>query len=349
MRRLLKIFAAFVAGLVAVVGVALMTFGALALNRESQTPEQAAGAGASYVQVGDLAIHYREWGPADGKPLLLMPGSFAWSETYRDIAEPLGARGWRVIGVDMPPFGYSERPANHDYSRTAQSSRILDFADALRLDRFALGVHSYGGGAAIEAAFIAPNRIQALILLDVALGLGQKEPPKPPLAALLRIGPVRNLLTAATFTNPMLIGKGLRDFIHDDKLVTDERIEIYARPATVEGTTQAVSAWLLTGLFADERAAYSADLANYRTFDAPVLVIWGREDTVTPLPQGEQIAAAFPKGRLEVLDGVNHIPQVEKPADVVDLIDGFLRSAPGDAAPVSAAEPNNGLRGGLDP
>jgi len=325
MRRLLK-YLAFALGTLVVLGaLALMTFGMLALNRETLTPQQAAGLDAKFVRIDDLTIHYQEWGPADGRPLILMPGSFAWSETYRDIAIPLGQRGWRVIGIDMPPFGYSDRPPDHDYSRAAQANRLLDFADALRLDRFALGVHSYGGGAAIEAAFIAPERIDALILLDVALGLGKPDSDGPPLAPLLRIAPVRNLLTAATFTNPLMIGKGLRDFILNDDLVTPERIEIYARPANVAGTTEAVGMWLFTGLYANEHAAYSADLLNYRTFQSPVLVIWGREDNVTPLAQGEEIAAAFPNGRLEVLDGVNHIPQVEKPSQVVDLIDRFLR------------------------
>jgi len=327
MRRLLTYLAIAFGGLFVLVALALITFGALALNREKLTPQEAAGPGAKYVRLDDLAIHYQEWGPADGKPLILVPGSFAWSETYRDIAIPLGERGWRVIGIDMPPFGYSERPADDDYSRAAQAGRLLDFVDALKLDRFALAVHSYGGGAAIEAAFIAPERIDALILLDVALSLGKPDSAGPPLAPLLRIAPVRNLLTAATLTNPLMIGKGLRNFVLDDTLVTPERIEIYARPANVARTTEAVGEWLLTGLYANEHAAYSADLANYRAFQSPVLIIWGRQDTITPLSQGEEIAASFPRAELRILDAVNHIPQVEKPSQVVDLIDSFLRQS----------------------
>jgi pimeloyl-ACP methyl ester carboxylesterase len=348
MRRLLRYLTVSLAALLVVIGLALMTFGYLALKRETLEPRQAAGPGAKYVRIDDLAIHYQEWGPADGKPLILMPGSFAWSETYRDIAVPLGQRGWRVFGVDMPPFGYSQRPADHDYSRAAQAGRLLDIADALQLDRFALGVHSYGGGAAIEAAFIAPERIEALILLDVALGLGKPGSAGPPLAPLLRIAPVRNLLTASTFTNPWMIGKGLRDFVHDDSLVTPERIEIYARPGVVAKTTEAVGLWMFTGLYANEHAAYSADLANYRTFQSPVLVIWGRDDSVTPLPQGEEIAAAFPKGRLEVLDAVNHIPQIEKPSQVIDMIDKFLREPRSAAAP-SRELSIGALKGPIEP
>lgn len=349
MRRLLRLLTALLLTLIVAVAVALMTFGYLALRRENLPPRAAAGSDGKYVTAGGLAIHYKEWGPPSGKPLVLMPGSFAWSETFRDIAIPLGELGWRVISPDMPPFGYSERPSDHDYGRSAQAGRLLDFADALKLEKFALGVHSYGGGAAIEAAFISPERIEGLVLMDVALGLG-REANGPPLAWLLKYDAVRNLLTAATFTNPLMIGKGLRDFVADDAIVTPERIEIYARPGDVEGTTVAVGLWLFTGLYADERDSYSADLANYRAFEPPVLVIWGRDDTVTPLAQGEEIAAAFPKGRLQVLDRVNHIPHVERPAEVVSAIDDFLRglSPPAQesmAAPLVMPE----LKGTVEP
>jgi pimeloyl-ACP methyl ester carboxylesterase len=121
-----------------------------------------------------------------------------------------------------------------------------------------------------------------------------------------------------------MVGPGLRFFIENDDIVTAERIALYARPLNVQGTTDAVGNWLLTGLYHDERTSRSADLANYRIFHAPVLVIWGRDDSVTPLDQGEEIAALFPHAQLVVLDGVNHIPQVEAPQSVIDNIGRFM-------------------------
>ncbi|TGR94994.1 alpha/beta fold hydrolase, partial [Mesorhizobium sp. M2E.F.Ca.ET.209.01.1.1] len=93
----------------------------------------------------------------------------------------------------------------------------------------------------------------------------------------------------------------------------------------VTGTTNAVGHWLFSGLYNDERKSLAANKANYRAFTPPVLVIWGREDSTTPLAQGEEIASLFPHAELAVLDGVNHIPQVERPHDVVRLIANFLR------------------------
>lgn len=325
MRRLIRIVGWLALTLVVLIVVVLVGFRGAAALRENLSPEEAAPAGALFVTVDGLKIHYQVWGPQDGPPLLLFHGTASWAETYRDIAAPLGEQGFRVIAPDMPPFGYSERPADQDYSRAAHARRVLGFADALGLRHFSVGVHSYGGGGVIEAAFSAPARIDALILLDVALGLGRTEAPALPFASFLNSDWPRQLLTASTFTNPLMVGPGLRSFIENDDVVTAERIAIYARPLNVEGTTNAVGHWLFTGLFNDERKSLAANPANYRTFTPPVLVIWGRQDTTTPLQQGEEIASLFPHAELAVLDGVNHIPQVERPHDVVRLIANFLK------------------------
>lgn len=325
MRRLIRIVGWLALTLVALIVVTLVGFRGAAALRENLSPEEAAPAGALFATVDGLKIHYQVWGPQDGPPLLLFHGTASWAETYRDIAVPLGDQGFRVIAPDMPPFGYSQRPVDQDYTRAAHAKRVLGFADALGLRHFSVGVHSYGGGGVIEAAFEAPDRIDALILLDVALGLGRTEAPTIPFAALLNLRWPRELLTASTFTNPLMVGPGLRSFIENDDVVTAERIAIYARPLNVEGTTDAVGHWLFSGLFNDERKSLAANPANYRAFTPPVLVIWGRDDTTTPLAQGEEIAALFPHAELAVLDGVNHIPQVERPHDVVRLIANFLK------------------------
>ncbi|QKD02320.1 alpha/beta fold hydrolase [Mesorhizobium loti] len=324
MRRLIRIVGWFALTLVVLIVVALVGFRCAAALRENLSPQEAAPAGALFVTVNGLKMHYQVWGPADGPPLLLFHGTASWAETYRDIAAPLGERGFRVIAPDMPPFGYSERPADQDYSRAAHARRVLGFADALGLRHFSVGVHSYGGGGVIEAAFSAPDRIDALILLDVALGLGRTEAPALPFASFLNRDWPRQLLTASTFTNPLMTGPGLRNFIENDDLVTAEREAIYRRPLNVRGTTDAVGHWLFSGLYNDERKSLAANKANYRAFRPPVLVIWGRDDTTTPLDQGEEIASLFPRAELAVLDGVNHIPQVERPRDVVRLIANFL-------------------------
>lgn len=350
-RRLAKILAAFVVLIALIPG----SFRVASLLRENQTPQEAAGPSAFFADADGLKMHYKTWGPTNGPAVVLVHGTLSWGGTWADIAVPLAAQGYRVIAPDMPPFGFSEKAPDGDYSRPASAKRLLAFADALGLDNFVLGVHSYGGGLALEATFMQPERISALVLFDVALGLQRETPNAPPAAALLSIGPIRNAAMSATFTNPMMIGCGLRSFVYDDAIIDDARIATYAAPRHVAGTTDAIGRWFVNGLFGDPKGTLSDDLANYRAFDKPVLVIWGEEDTVTPLEQGRFIAGAFPNARLEILPDVDHIPQIENPKYVMQKIAPFLEelaqpAIPSlDPAPV-AAMPDEPLplRGTLD-
>ncbi|MBX3577262.1 MAG: alpha/beta hydrolase [Rhizobiaceae bacterium] len=330
LRRPLRKILSLVLMALAVVAVLIAMFRFAAVEREVLPAHEAAGQGATFATVGDQKVHYTQWGSAGGRTILLVPGTLAWSQTFSDIASPLAGLGYRVVAVDLPPFGFTQRPFGHDYSRAAQAERILAFADAMGIEDFVLGVHSYGGGAAVEAAFEAPERIDGLVLLDVALGIGNP-PGGSVFTWVLGFDTVRETLVASTFTNPVATGLGLKAFLYDDSLVTRERLDLYRKPLTLRGTTEAIGRWLQTGLFRDESRAASSDPARFRAFQPPVLVLWGKQDTVTPLAQGEAIAALFPNARLEALDGVNHIPHVEKPGEVVRLVDAFVRGLPARA------------------
>jgi pimeloyl-ACP methyl ester carboxylesterase len=318
LRRIVTVGVAMILGAV-IAGLAWYSF--TASLRETVTPGRDGHRG-TYVQAAGLDLHYMSWGPASGRPILLIHGTLAWSKTWFEIAERLAKDGYHVIAPDLPPFGFSERPGDGDYSRQAQAELILAFADALRLDRMILAGHSFGGGATLEAAFSAPGRIEGLVLLDVALGLDG--PASSSLITTLFDTPILGRsLTAATFTNPLMTGKGLRDFIHDDRIVDAKRIALYQQPFAVKGTTTDVTKWLVGGLFRDETLSRTADRRNYEGFSSPVVLIWGRDDSVTPLAQGEQIQALFPHASLVVLDHVNHIPHVEQPDQVAGIIAEF--------------------------
>lgn len=318
LRRFVTITLAIVIG---VIGAGLAWYSFTASMRETIPPGRDGYAG-TYVKAGGLDIHYLSWGPADGEPILLVHGTLAWSKTWYEIAGRLAKQGYHVIAPDLPPFGFSQRPADGDYSRAAQARLILAFADALGLDRIILVGHSFGGGATVEAAFSVPDRIKGLVLLDAALVLDNPE--GSTIATKLFGAPILGRsLTAATFTNPLMTGKGLRDFIYDDRIVDPKRIALYQQPFVLTGTSSEVSKWLAGALFHDESRSLAADQANYRRFDRPVVLIWGRQDSVTPLAQGEQLRSLLPRSTLIVLDHVNHIPHVEQPDRVAGMIAEF--------------------------
>lgn len=297
------------------------------------------------VVARDTRIAYREWGDRNDPPVMLIHGTLAWSQTWQVIAPQIASAGFRVIAPDLPPFGYSQRPSNADYGRKAQADRILAFADALELQRFDLVGHSFGGGATVETALRSPDRINGLVLLDVAMAWKNLTGGGPAVSLLSRVRPIQTALMATTFTNPLMIGPGLRDFIADDSLVTDDRVELYRRPLAVEGTSAAVGDWLQSGLLGNETTSLAADITRYPGFAPPVLIIWGEEDTVTPLDQATHLQSLFADAQLSVLPNVNHIPHVEAPGQVAQLIIDFLHSD----RRTRVTDPETGLRPALGP
>ena len=111
-----------------------------------------------------------QWGDSDAPPLLALHGWLDNAASFARLA-PLLADSRRVIALDLPVHGHSAHlPASvHRYNNLDQVDHILDFAGALKLDRFDLLGHSLGAGIASLTAAAAPARIGKLLLIE---GLG---------------------------------------------------------------------------------------------------------------------------------------------------------------------------------
>ena len=104
------------------------------IGRETQTAESLASVEGRWVQVADAALYIQEWGRPCHPTLLLTHGTGAWSGSWFGLPIALAEAGWRVVAVDLPPFGLSLADSNDavvDYSRAAQARRILGLVDAL--------------------------------------------------------------------------------------------------------------------------------------------------------------------------------------------------------------------------
>jgi pimeloyl-ACP methyl ester carboxylesterase len=303
---------------------------------EVQPPQQAAPGGGRWIQAHDTMLHVVEHGDAQSPPLLLVAGTGAWAGTWRDSVGALVRAGWRVIAVDLPPFGFSQRPAGGDYSRGAQAQRLLGLIASLGDAPIVLVGHSYGGGPAAEAAMLKPDRIRHLVLIDAAIGLRSADAPPcvppGPLSRLFTWSPLRTGLVAASGTQPLLTGFWLRQFVSRTDTIDDDRVAIYRLPLPVRGTSNAIGAW--ASQFAAECGrARSEHASNFATLRPPLTLLWGELDTITPLPQAQAIVAAQPRARLVRLAGVGHIPQIEDPPAFNAQLSAALNDLPRQPAP----------------
>lgn len=306
--KLLRWSAKALLAIVLVAAVAVLAFRLAAVNRETGERDVLAPKSGRLVQTSSGGVFIQESGPAGGVPVVLFHGTAAWSELWRRTAEALAAAGFRVIALDLPPFGFSDRPGS--YTREAQAARVAAVMRALDAPPAIVVGHSFGAGAATEYVMRHPDRARALVLVDAALGL-TAPPAEVPLLA--RPKWVREILVSLTITNPLATKTLLQSLIAKKERALPEYVEILQRPTTLRGTTPDVADWLHY-FIGDDRAALSADRAAYAKLKMPVTILWGDQDTVTPLDQARDLAALVPHATLTVLPGLGHIPQIEDPA-----------------------------------
>ena len=324
LRRVMRSLGYFVLVAVLLAAGTLSWFRWSASVREARAAADVAPAIGRFVGAADVRMFVLEEGASGAPPVVFIHGTGAWSESWRDTLTAVAGAGFRAVALDLPPFGYSERPQNTGYDTPSQARRILGAMDSLGIQQAVLVGHSFGGRPTMEAALAAPERVRALVLVDVALDID----PGPAESAgavqtLLGIAPLRDAAVATFLTNPRFTKRLLQQFIANPAIATPERVGIYQRPLVVAGTTVAVGEWLPT-LLLPQSPSLASKSANYARLRVPIQVIWGAADTVTPLAQGERLVKLFPSARLAVMQGVGHIPQIEDTAQFNQLLLDFL-------------------------
>jgi pimeloyl-ACP methyl ester carboxylesterase len=113
-----------------------------------------------------LEIAYEENGPVEGPPVVLLHGFPDDVRAYDGVAPPLAAAGWRVLEPYLRGYG----PTRFLDPRTPRSGQqaalgrdLLDFLDALGIERAALGGYDWGGRAACIVAALWPERVSSLV------------------------------------------------------------------------------------------------------------------------------------------------------------------------------------------
>ncbi len=274
--------------------------------------------------LGGVAVQLA--GPAEGPPVLLVHGTAGWSGFWRNVSMHLAARGWRVIAVDLPPFGYSEHDRAARYDRASQAARLAAVLERAAGRPAVVVGHSFGSGAAVELALRAPGRVARLVLVDAALGTIDPVPvDRGQTRGLLGQSWIAQPLTSASMTNPMLTGALLRSMLAR-KEAAAPWVATIRQPMRRAGTTAAYAAWL-PELFVEDDASLSRRGAALRRIAMPVHLIWGEADTVTPIAQGEALARLTRAQSFARLPGVGHIPHIEDEAGFLAALDEAIGEA----------------------
>jgi len=269
------------------------------------------------VMLHGRAVTYA--GAGSGPVLLLIHGMAGTFENWREVIEPL-ARHHTVIAPDLPGHGGSE-PGGGDYSLGALAAGLRDLLGALGHDRATLVGHSLGGGIAMQFAYQFPEITERLVLVSSG-GLGPEVSPVLRAAAL----PGADLFIAATAgaarSAGTAVGRGLSAVGLRPNADVAEVARGYASLA--DGERRAAFLATLRSVVGTRGQRVHAGDRLYLAEGVPVLIVWGARDPIIPVHHGQQAHQAIPGSRLEVFDGVGHLPQLEAPGRFIAVLERFL-------------------------
>jgi pimeloyl-ACP methyl ester carboxylesterase len=134
------------------------------------------------VRTPTLEIGYEEWGEAAGAPVVLLHGFPDDAHAWDGVAPPLAARGYRVLAPYLRGYGptrFLDAGAPRMAQQAAIGQDLLDFMDAVGIERAALAGYDWGGRAACIAAILAPARVRALVTIGGYNVQNTVAPPRP--------------------------------------------------------------------------------------------------------------------------------------------------------------------------
>jgi len=142
---------------------------------------------ARSIDTAVLRIGYEESGSASGFPIILLHGFPDDVHAWDGVTPPLAKAGYRVLVPYLRGFGptrFRDPASPRKAEQAAIGQDVIDFADALHLDRFAVCGFDWGGRAAAIAAALHEDRVRAAVLIGgySIQNTIAPSPPSPPAA-----------------------------------------------------------------------------------------------------------------------------------------------------------------------
>lgn len=264
-----------------------------------------------FVVAGGIRTNYHDVG--EGRPMVLLHGSGAgvtgW-ENWHGVMPDL-ARHFRVLVPDIVGFGFTERPEGSQYGIKLWVRHLLDFLDALGIEKPILVGNSFGGALALALSLRNAHRVERMVLMGTPAGSF------PQRAAM-----ARSWYYAPSLEN---MAELLRSFPHDPAIVTDEMVRLRHEVSLLAGGMEAYRKLFPEPAPGGEtRQVKGIPEEDLRSITTPVLALHGRHDARVPLECGIRIAQSCQHADLHVFADCGHWVQIERRAQFLQQTLGFL-------------------------
>ncbi len=274
-----------------------------------------------FTEVNDLKIHYRHWLPEEGEKkgsFFLVHGFGASTFSWEETAEKLQDKGYEVVAIDVPPFGYSDKSPTINQSFTAHAELIHGLMQQNFPERkWHLAGHSMGGGVAQAFALLFPETLERVTFVAAALfteihageAYGQ---------FLLRLLPWRYVMGA--LAEEWLLTSGRIERMLESAYgssPTQKQVDAYLQPLKEPGTARAI-----LGAASHRKELHDLDAAD---LEVPSIAIWGDEDSWVSLDSRQKALDHIPGIQIKTMEGVGHNPMETHPEGFMEIWWEFIQ------------------------
>ncbi|MEX0620503.1 MAG: alpha/beta fold hydrolase, partial [Solirubrobacterales bacterium] len=253
-----------------------------------------------------------------GDPVVCLHGLGATKASFLTTIEAMSGTN-RVIAVDLPGFGDSDKPLDAPYNAAWFAGTVIGLLDELGIDRAHLVGNSMGGRVAIEAGLLYPERIRSTVLLAPALAWLKDRRwrwlLRGPLPKLGLIQPAPRVITEPLVRGLVPGGKegwtaaGIDEFLRSF-LTPRGRVAFYEAARNI---------------YMDEPHGEEGLWTRLAGLSPPALFVWGRKDTLVPIGFRKHVERVLPQAsHLELECG--HVPQMEEPLATHEEMSRFYSS-----------------------
>ena len=239
-----------------------------------------------------------------GTPIVLLHGFGADAMSWYPLERVL-SQSRPVIGIDLPNHGQSPKRRTRDFECLARD--VIEAFDALSIDSAHIVGHSLGGACALAIAQQRPGKVASMSLIAPG-GLGPK----------FNGDFVTGLAQAST---PAALERWLKAMVGNERVVNKDFVGA-AMASRADPALRAAQLQMARDLF--PRGVPAFDLQSALSgLTCPTRIIWGKADAIIPWEQALRVPGFV---GLHLFDGVGHVPQIEIPEQVLEILDSVFNS-----------------------
>lgn len=281
----------------------------------------ATGLKEDVISVNGYDVHFLEGGNPRKGTILFLHG---FSDNKYSVSMSAGSlvSDYRIISIDLPGFGDSDKPYKEKYSIEHFSGWVWEFIKRKNLNNIHIMGNSLGGAIAADLASDHPEKFASCVLIDAAGVMGEK-----PVGVYKMIQEGKNVFAVSNMNEfnqflhtvfekmpplPFLIKHyRYRKFMANrdwyNRLMDDLSNGILTSPVNLDDFDRSL---LMNN--------------KIKTIRVPSLILWGEKDQLFPPEIGRLYHELLPGSEFVIMHNTGHVPQIERPGEFASIVRNFM-------------------------